>query len=82
MTVQTLNDMIVEDNETLILSADVDETLPVSFSSTAEITIIDDGGKKKHDFYHRNDFKLVTTQVCSTSCVHLQLHKSVAIILS
>ena len=39
--VQTLNDMIVEDEETLILSAKVDDNIPVSFSSTAEVTIMD-----------------------------------------
>ena len=39
--VQTLDDMIVEDEETLILSAKVDDNIPVSFSSTAEVTIMD-----------------------------------------
>lgn len=42
--IQTLDDMIVEDDETLILFTKVDETLPISFSNTAEVAINDDEG--------------------------------------
>ena len=42
---QTLEDTSVENNEKFILSAKYDETLPVSFNSTAEITIVDNDGE-------------------------------------
>jgi len=45
--VQTFEDTLVEDNEKFILSAKFDETLPVSFNSTAEITIVDNDGEDK-----------------------------------
>ena len=43
--VQTYEDTSVEDNEKFIISAKFDETLPVSFKSTAEITIVDNDGE-------------------------------------
>ena len=45
VTVQTLEDTLVEDGETLAISATTDGNLPVSFSNTAEVTIVDNEGK-------------------------------------
>ena len=45
VTVQALEDTLVEDGETLTISATTDGNLPVSFSNIAEVTIVDNEGK-------------------------------------
>ena len=45
ITVQTMLDLVIENNETFFLSGSVDDDLPVVVTNSAEITILDNGSE-------------------------------------